>query len=59
MDTSSAAARTMVAPVREQMEARRPSERGFPAGAPARDTSARGYLSARQKIAAGLQERLI
>jgi hypothetical protein len=59
VDASIAAARTMVAHVREQVEARRPSERGFPAGAPARDTSARGHLTARQKIAAGLQERLI
>ncbi len=59
VDASIAAARTMVAHVREQVEARRPSERGFPAGAPARDTGARGHLTARQKIAAGLQERLI
>ena len=40
VDASIVAARTMVAHVREQVEARRPSERGSPAGAPARDTSA-------------------
>ncbi len=59
VDASIAAARTMVARVRERVEARRPTERGFPAGAPARETSARGHLTARQKIAAGLQERMI
>lgn len=59
VDASIAAARTMVARVRERVEARRPSERGFPAGAPARESSARGNLTARQKIAAGLQERMI
>lgn len=59
VDASISAARTMVAQVRERVEARRPSERGFPAGAPARESSARGHLTARQKIAAGLQERLI
>lgn len=59
VDASIAAARTMVARVRERVEARRPSERGFPAGAPARESSARGHLTARQKIAAGLQERMI
>ena len=59
VDASIAAARTMVAHVRERVEARRPSERGFPAGAPAREPSARTHLTARQKIAAGLQERMI
>lgn len=59
VDASIVAARTMVARVRERVEARRPSERGFPAGAPARESSPRGHLTARQKIAAGLQERLI
>lgn len=59
VDASIVAARTMVARVRERVEARRPSERGFPAGAPARESSALGRLTARQKIAAGLQERLV
>ena len=59
VDASIVAARTMVARVRERVEARRPSERGFPAGAPARESSALGHLTARQKIAAGLQERLV
>lgn len=59
VDASIAAARTMVARVRERVEARRPSERGFPAGAPARESGGRGHLSARQKIAAGLQERMM
>ncbi len=59
VDASIVAARTMVARVRERVEARRPSERGFPAGAPARESSPPGHLTARQKIAAGLQERLI
>jgi hypothetical protein len=59
VDASISAARVMVAQVRERVAARRPSERGFPAGAPARESNARGHLTARQKIAAGLQERLI
>jgi len=59
VDASITAARTMVARVRERVESRRPSEPGFPAGAPARESSALGHLTARQKIAAGLQERLI
>ena len=59
VDASIVAARTMVARVRERVESRRPSERGFPAGASARESSAQGHLTARQKIAAGLQERLM
>lgn len=59
IDASIVAARTMVARVRERVEARRPSERGFPAGAPARDPSPRTHLTAREKIAVGLQERMM
>ena len=59
VDASIEAARAMVARVRERVEARRPQGRGFPAGAPAREPGGLTHLTARQKIAAGLQERLI
>lgn len=57
VDASLDAARAMVVRVRERAEVKR-VERGFPAGAPAR-THTPPPMTSREKIVAGLQERLI
>ena len=57
IDAAVEVARGAVRRIREQVAAERP--RGFPVGAPARSIDRHGPMTAHEKIAAGLQERLI
>lgn len=60
IDATATSARDAVQRIRERVASERP--RGFPVGAPARSVErghAHSTLSAHEKIAAGLQERLI
>ena len=57
VDATAQAARATVARIRERVAAERP--RGFPVGAPARVAERPRHLSPHEKIAAGLQERLL
>lgn len=59
VDASVEAARRTVARIRERMAAERPPAPGFPVGAPARGASAAATLTPVEKIARGLQERLL
>lgn len=60
LDASVAAARTAVALIRERVSAEaRAHPYGFPVGSPARDSRPAHAMSAAEKIAAGLSERLL
>ncbi|MEX2032928.1 MAG: hypothetical protein WEA81_08685 [Dehalococcoidia bacterium] len=59
IDSATESARATVKRIRERVTSVRP--RGFPVGAPARSSEreGRGRMSAQEKIAAGLQERMM
>lgn len=59
VDASVEAARRTVARIRERMASERPPSPGFPVGAPARGASTAAVLTPVEKIARGLQERLL
>ncbi len=61
VDASADAARATVARIRERISERAAQERprGFPVGAPARGAERQRPMSAQEKIAVGLQERML